>query len=144
MKKILVFTALLLAVGGGCFFGGMKYGQSKTSFRGMGDNFGPGMSGNNATGTFPGSNRNGMGGMILGEITAKDSESITVKTQNGGTKIIYISDSAKIAKTEAGTVDDLTVGESITVSGTSNDDGSITAKLIQLNSGLSQEGPSVP
>lgn len=76
---------------------------------------------------------NGQGGSgINGEILAIDAQSITVKLNNGGSKIAFYSASTKISKTVDGTVDDLNVGENLMVTGQDNPDGSMTAQMIQL------------
>lgn len=70
---------------------------------------------------------------IIGEIIAKDDESITVKLQDGGSKIIFISDETSISKTEESTADSLIENAQVLVFGSQNSDGSITANNIQLN-----------
>lgn len=129
MKKIIPIVAVIILVAGGSFFGGMKYGQSNTSSSG----FPGGDSRQNASGTFPGGviNRGGAN-LISGEIIAKDENSITLKLSSGGSKIIFYSGSTTIQKTTSGGAADLTVGKTVSVSGKTNDDGSVTAQSIQL------------
>jgi len=122
--KTVIAVVAMVVIAGGSFFGGMKYGQTKKP--------------NGMPGGFPGSamgaNRNsqGNGGMISGEITAKDDKSITVKTQDGSMKIVYFSDSTSINKSSDGATSDLSQNQQVTISGTSNSDGSTTAKNIQI------------
>ena len=142
MKKFLpAFIAIVIIVGGAAFYGGMKYGESKKNIGGRNgfadfkdfQNFpsdGQGRLG------VPGSKDGGVN-FTSGEIISADEQSVTVKLQNGGSKIIFFSDSTKITKTAEGAVADLTAGETIMVSGTANQDGSITAETIQLR-------PAVP
>ena len=128
-KTLLIFFAAVIIVAGGAFYGGMKYGQSKNSFP---KNF----SQNNQQSPqgSPGLNGKGSGmNLINGEIIAKDDKSITVKLQNGGSKIIFFSDSTEISKTAEGSINDIEVGKQITVTGEQNSDGSYTAKTIQLS-----------
>lgn len=131
MKKTLfVILTVAVVVGGGAFYGGMKYGQSKAlaslsqqqqqRFQQMG-------------GARPG-NRSGNsgGGFISGQIISKDDKSITVKLQDGGSKIIFYSDATGIDKFVNGTLNDLEVGKTVMINGTANQDGSLTAKSIQI------------
>lgn len=124
-KNVLISVAVivLLAVAGGSFYGGMIYGKSQRSMPSFGNG--------NFQGTKSG-NANGGSGMASGEITAKDGNSITLKTQNGGSKIIFYSSTTTVSKSTSGTTDDLATGTNISVTGTAGSDGSITAKSIQL------------
>jgi len=139
---ILIVLILLVAVGGGAFYGGMKYAQSKASkafsqgnlqnlspeeraqrFQqmGLGNGLGNGRSGNRTGANF-----------TAGEIIAKDDKSITVKMQDGGSKIVFYSETTEVGKFATGTANDLEIGKTVSVSGTSNQDGSITAQSIQM------------
>lgn len=154
MKKTLpiILLAAVIIAGGG-FYGGMKYGQTKglQGFAG-GDfqelrNLSPeerqqrfqelGANADSASGGMRGASRIGLGG-VAGEIIAKDEQSITVKLPDGGSKIVFFSDSTDIAKFATGTKDDLEVGETIMVNGKTNEDGTITAQSIQIRPAASQ------
>lgn len=124
MKKIPIIYAIIavLIFAGGGFYGGTKYQQTKRFSGRL-----PG--GIRPSGNF--GNRQG-GNFIAGSITAKDDKSITVKTQDGSSKIVYFSDSTSVAKSEKGTSGDLTVGQDINANGKANSDGSIAAQNIQI------------
>jgi len=127
MKSIyFVIAILVVLVGGGAFFAGMKYQQSKQPafLRQTG-----GVQGQR-TGT--GENRMGFR-PVNGEIISSDEKSITVKLQDGSSKIVLFSDSTEINKAAEATKEDLKTGEKVAVFGTENSDGSVTAQNIQLN-----------
>ncbi|MBI4159947.1 sigma-70 family RNA polymerase sigma factor [Candidatus Wolfebacteria bacterium] len=116
-KTLLSILAVAVVVGGGAFYGGMKYSGNKTAsdreqqiqqFGGSGTG-----SRNRA------SENRAAGGFASGEILSKDNKSITIKMRGGGSKIIFYSDTTEVGKF---------------VNGTPNSDGSITARTIQLQS----------
>jgi len=78
---------------------------------------------------------NGTGGFTSGSIVGSDSNSITIKLSDGSTKIILYSPSTTISVSATGSASDLTNGQNVTVSGTANSDGSITAARIQVGFG---------
>jgi len=131
-KSIVIIIAVTLIVVAGAFYGGMKYAENKAmagrqqraqQFSG---NSGAGFSGGTGAG------QRGGGGFTAGEIITKDDKSVIVKLQDGGSKIVFLSDSTKITKSTDGALSDLEVGKNVSVNGTANSDGSITAQTIQL------------
>ena len=115
------------AGGSGGFSGG-----SGTGFSGqMGSRNGSFGSGSGSSSISGGSNRIGgnfAGGMIL----SKDSDTLTVKATDGSSRIVFWNASTPVTKTVSGTTDDLVSGQEITIIGTQNADGSITAQSIQI------------
>ena len=132
-KNIIIAAVIALLVGGAAgFFGGMKYQQSKS---GNQTSQSP-----NRMGRFGSAgNRNNMA--VRGQIIASDSNSITVKLMDGSTKIIVLSSSTMIGKTTTGSISDLTNGANVTVFGTTNSDGSVTAQNVQVGNGVFFGGP---
>ncbi len=116
-QNVLVFALITVIIGGGSFYGGMKYQQSKTPVRSTG-----------ARGRTQGGFR-----PVNGEIIASDAKSITVKLTDGSSKIIFISNKTVINKAGTATQSELIVGAKVAVFGTDNSDGSVTAQNIQLN-----------
>lgn len=131
-NQIFLVFALLVVVGGGAFYGGMKYQQGKISTasggtfangtRGVGRG-GAGMVGNRAGGFRP----------VNGDIISADSTSITVKLPDGSSRIVLITDKTVINKANVAAQTDLVAGEKVAVFGSTNTDGSVTAQSIQLN-----------
>lgn len=147
MKKTLLITFVIaIIVAGGAFYAGMKYGQSKASASfTQGDfqnlrNLSPEerqqriqQMGAAGIGIQDGRSGNRAGaGFATGEIISKDDKSITVKLRDGGSKIIFYSDTTEVSKFVNGTSNDLEIGKTVTVNGKANQDGSITAQSIQL------------
>ncbi len=131
-NAVVVTSIILMGVAG--FFGGMKYQESKST-RAF-TQTGSGQFPRNGQRVQLGTGENlGRGGIrpVNGEIIAFDEKSITVKLQDGSSKIIIVSGKTQIS--EAQTVDksNLKTGETISVFGTENKDGSVTAQNIQLN-----------
>ncbi len=145
--QILVGVLALVIVGGAGFFGGLKYQQHKTqSAKGSltrGQFFSTGGMGTGTRARGAGS----FGGFVTGKIISMDDKSITVQamapnganatgananSSNTGSRIIYYSASSQISKSSTGAPSDLSVGKSVTITGSSNSDGSITAQSIQI------------
>ena len=132
---------LVLVVSIAGFFGGMKYEQMQQEkarsarFQGMGfGNQGTQTNGSQTPSQPNVQTKNSIGGRpVTGEVIGKDDTSITVKTQDGGSRIIILSGTTTYSKTTEGTKDDVTVGSQISVIGTENQDKSITAQSVQLN-----------
>lgn len=138
-KKHLIITALIIIiVGVVSFYCGSKFGQPSNSFKqgNMRQNSGMTMS--------PNSKQGGQGGLISGDITSKDESTLTVSLKSGGSKIILFSDKTKIYKSVDGSLDDLSVGSSINITGTQNQDGSVSAQSIQVKQGITPNSETVP
>lgn len=135
MKNNYGVTILVaIIVGAAAFFGGMKYQESKASSAIGGEQFGTRMKGSTEAGQ-PGGQKfmTNMGGATVGEIISVDGDSVTVKMEDGSSKIVNLSDKTTISKTDTAATTDLKAGEKIAAFGESNSDGSINAQNIQLN-----------
>ena len=116
----------------GAFYGGIIYGGNNVRAAinnrgGFGQNGVNGMMGGNRIG-----GKNMMGGFTNGEIISRDDKSITIKLQDGGSKIILLGASTTVAKTATGSINDLTVGAFVSITGGTNTDGSVTAQSVQI------------
>ena len=143
-KNIFVIVLAVLAVGGGAFFGGMKYQESKSASAPPARNFQAMTGGGQAPGGTR-ANRNGQG-MIVGEIIAVDDDSVTVKSADGASKIVFFSEKTSIGNFIAAQAGDLAIGQNITAAGTAGVDGSIIAQNIQIGAPERSAGalPTVP
>lgn len=125
-NQIITTVIVVLVVAAAAFYGGMQY---QKNMRGTG-------SGQNRQ--FTTFNRNGMGGMstnnrpVAGEITSSDDKSITVKTQDGSSKIVLVSDSTAVTEATSAGKQALQNGKNVVVFGNQNSDGSVTAMNIQI------------
>jgi len=112
---------IVIVVAATAFFGGMKYQESKAT---------------TAAGQFGQGRRTAGGGGFrptVGTVLTAGANSITVKLQDGSSKIVLLTDKTQINKAEKASTSDLTAGAEVSVFGTTNTDGSVTAQNISLN-----------
>ena len=143
-KKIISLVVLVVVIALISFYAGSKYASGKNNSVQFAQNINSMTRG--ANGNFTGGQKGGMrgGGNVFGTILSKDANSITVELRapnmGGGTdtqtaegsKIVFYTDKTTVAKTVDGTLSDLIVGKDVSVSGTANPDGSVSATSIQL------------
>lgn len=125
-KQITTILIAVVLAGGGGFYGGMKYGQNQRPGPGNFANMTDQRQGNFQRGMIANS------GFTVGEVISKDASSITLKLQDGGSKIILISESTPVMQSVSGSANDIKIGEQITVTGSANSDGSISADSIRI------------
>ena len=125
-NTITIVLVTLLIAGGGGFFGGMKYQESKmpnlpVNFEQM-----------------RGQRNAGSGGLntARGEVIDVDDSSITVKLLDDSSKIVILTDSTMVNKSEESSKDDLSEGSEVFITGQTNSDGSITAQNIQIGTNI--------
>ncbi len=122
-KSVVIVVGILLAVG--IFYGGFAFGSSKAAAPASGtrnQNFSGArmmMQGNRAN-------------LVIGNIISKDDTSITISMPTGGSRIVFISPTTAVMKSVAGSLDDLKVGNTVTVQGNTNSANGITADSIQI------------
>jgi hypothetical protein len=147
--KIVLGVVLVLAVAAGSFFGGMMYGKSQAqttrTFRGFDPANAPqgfggqgvitsGQDGATQQSGRPGGG-SGRGGMLAGEIVSVNGGDVTIKDADGKEIVVHVTDSTLIQKQAEVTVGDLAAGDTVFVSGSKGDDGSYTARSVQVSSG---------
>jgi hypothetical protein len=131
MKSNVILIAILALVIGGAAgaYGGIQYQKSQRLSFGGSAGFAARAGGAGAAGGVRGRNGNGAVGTIL----SVDSNSITVKMNDGSSKIVLLTGTTAINKAATAAVSDLTTGETVSAFGTTNTDGSITATNVQIN-----------
>jgi hypothetical protein len=134
---LFITIAIAIVMGAGGFFAGMKYQQTKQPTFGRNGNFMMGGAQNGNGQAINGQTRTGGarmgGGQVFGDILSQDATSITVKLQDGSSKIVLYNDKTTVNKAAEATIADLKTGEKVAVFGQTNTDGSVTATNIQLN-----------
>ena len=130
-NKKIVFGIVGIIVLVGAFYGGMIYGGNnvRASINIRSSTFGQ-----NSAGGMMRETRNGtgQGGFTAGQIISKDTTSITVGVQGGGSKIVFIDNNTKVIKSVDGTITDLATGKEVSVTGTNNADRSVNAQSVQI------------
>ena len=124
------------------FVGGLEYGKSSAAAATASTNATRGTF--SGAGTFAGggarAGRVGAGGgFVTGKIVSVDPTSISVEMPNStstsattGSTVVLYSDGTSILKSIIGSAADLYAGENVTVTGTTNSDGSVSANSIQI------------
>jgi hypothetical protein len=108
------------AVGTGTNLGGDAGGQG----------FGPGASGRPRNGLGGG----GFGGGASGTVGSVSADQMTITTQSGGSRIILLTPTTTVTEVTSATktMSDITSGKTVTVVGTTNPDGSVTATRVTI------------
>lgn len=123
MNKRILPTIIIVLIAGASFYAGMKYsGSGQVNVMAN--------RGSVASGQFRQLTETET--RITGEILSKDDKSIVLKIPAGGSKIIFYSASTKISEITETAPDKLKETDTISIFGTTNQDGSITAESIQI------------
>ncbi len=142
-KNNLITTIVIVVVVGALgFYGGMQYQKGQ----GQGRNFSGGANQGFPNGTNQtrktGEEGRAMGSRpISGEITSLDEGSITIKTEDGSSKIVIYSTSTKVNQTSEASASDLKVGGQITAIGSEDSQGTVTAQSISIGGAMFQGMP---
>jgi hypothetical protein len=138
-----LITVVVLVLLAGSFYGGMLLGERRAradlpaAFRDRMAQFGQGAEG--LPGAGEGMRGQGgvarfgvQGGGVFGQIEEIDGSTIVVTGFNGQQTVVQITDTTLIEKYASVTAADLAIGEQVIVSGSENDDGSVTARSVQV------------
>jgi len=138
-KMWIIVIVVAIVVGGAGFWGGMTYAQNqatsaRTAFAG-----GAGLAGRTGAAGFAGRGAAGAGGATFGTVISISPTSFTIQlpaststTATTGTKIVLYDSSTQIQQLQTVPASNLAVGQSVTVAGTANSDGSVTATSVQI------------
>lgn len=135
-NNLIIAVVLICFVAGALgFFSGMQYQKSKR--QGPFTNFKQGNLPENirpnekiATGKLASL------GPVSGEIIDFNEQTLTLKARDNSSVIVVFSDSTKISRLSEGSTTDLKVGETITVTGSENSGGTVTAENIFIGEGF--------
>jgi hypothetical protein len=142
VKIIMAVVGALIVLAGG-FYGGTVYGKQQAQaslpqgFRDRMTQFTPGDELPGAAvqrqfGQAGGGQIAALGGGLMGQIEEIDGNSLLVTGFDGQKTSVQATDTTLIEKYASVTVADLQIGEEVVVSGSENEDGSITARSIQV------------
>ena len=140
-KNLILILIVLIIVGVGGFFGGIKYGQSQAlknlTPEKMREVFqqrrGQLFTQNQGQRQRAGQN------FVFGQVISKDEKSLIIKLADGSTKIVFFYPHTQITKTIEGSTEDIEIGKEILITGTQTEDGSLTARTIQISPRLPRE-----
>jgi hypothetical protein len=82
------------------------------------------------TGGFPGNGQGRSGNVTSGTITSIDGDTVTLKAIDGSTVKVTTSGATTITKSDTAKVTDLAAGETVTVIGTTDSSGNVTATTV--------------
>ena len=156
--KIILGIVVVVVIAGGSFYGGMVYGkqQATATAAAVPMNFPEGFQPpNGAAAPADGAGRfgtRGQGaaggfaaqpGMLFGEIQSIDGDTLVIADPNGQQTRVQVTNTTLIEKNASVDVSELETGETVMVSGSENDDGSVTARSVQVApAGRMMAGPT--
>lgn len=129
------FIAGALIVVAVAFYGGLRYGQTSLAAANRNSRNFINRGAGSQSGQFAGRNIRGANlgsGFTRGSVLKKDAQSIIVSLPSGGSQIVWYSTSTEIQKIITSSISNVEIGQTITISGVPNNDGSLTANSIQL------------
>ena len=137
MRRILigiVAVLVVLAVGAGSFWAGMSFGESRAQQsrqRLFQERFGGQVPGTPQARQLGQGGAEGLAGGLMGTIEVVEGNALVITIEEGDITV-KTTDTTLIEKSTTVTIDDLETGERVVVSGARNEDGSYTARSIQV------------
>lgn len=145
--QIILSLVVLILVAAGSFYGGTVFGRQQANAATLSS--APGLPefdmqadaapfGDPAAGAGEGG-QGGVGwrfaaqpGMLFGQIESIDGTTLVISDVNGQQRQVQVTDTTLIEKNASVTVANLEAGETVMVSGNENEDGSVTARSVQV------------
>ena len=134
INHIVGMVVVIIIIAGVAFYGGMTYKKNSIAVSATSNRVGfQGGNTGNRVGRV-GGNGGMNGGGVSGDIISRTDTTMTVKMRDSSSKVVIYSASTPVREITQVDIalDQLQVGKSITVNGTTNSDGSVTAQSIQL------------
>lgn len=129
----ITLVVVAIAFAGGGYYAGTKSAASQAPTSRLSGAGGTTFITRGAGGSFAG------GGATIGTIVAVGSDSFTVQlpssTSTGattGTKLVLVNDSTQVQELQSVPSSNLQVGQTVTVAGAANSDGSVTASSVMI------------
>ncbi|MDE2213311.1 MAG: hypothetical protein KGJ34_02145 [Patescibacteria group bacterium] len=137
-NHLIIGIIILIVVAGLSFWTGTHYASSQTP--------GNGTFGRGGGQYFTAGGRGGAGGSIAaGQILSISPTSLTLELASGSSEVVYFATSTQVLQTTTGSLNDLSVGVNVAITGTSNSDGSLTAENIQIRPARTgSQAPMIP
>ncbi len=139
--QVISAIVVLAVVAGGSFYGGMVYAKSQTQTSATAGPSRGALPAAGGGGQFQFPNRDqqgggqrlgGQGGALFGEIVEIGDGFMVIKDNNGNEIQVYVTDTTLIEKSASVKLADLATGETVIVSGSRGEDGTITARSVQV------------
>jgi len=135
----IMFVIALVVVGGGAFYSGMQYQSSKDAASltaGGSAQGGAAAAGGAARRAGAAGARGGAAGanagFVTGSVLSTDNQGLTVQMRDGSSKVVFVTPTTKVEKTVDGAIGDIAAQANVSITGSANADGSVTATVIQI------------
>lgn len=125
-KRMMIFAAVLILATALSFYSGSQYGMKNAASTTVTTETTASARGGAAR------QRGAGGGLLNGKVLSKTDTGIVILMRDGSSRIVFVSPTTEISKFVSGSVSDLNVDESVSLTGDANPDGSINARTLQI------------